>query len=56
MQHYLMRNARVYHDLLFFTWQKSLVEKNDFIVTEGLGLYMMSGEGFYLCIQVLTMS
>ena len=34
MQYYLMRNARVYHELLFFIWQKSLVEKNDFIVTE----------------------
>ena len=42
MQYYLMQHARVEHELLFFIWQKSPVEKNDFIVIEGL--YMMSGK------------
>ena len=38
----------------FFIWQKSLVEKHDFVVIEELN--MMSGEGFYLFIQVFSMS
>ena len=54
MQYYVMQHARVSHEILSFIWQKSLVKKKDFIVIEGL--YMMSGEGSYLFIQVFTMS